>query len=431
MVPTDPGAYGDGVLTTLTSPWRRAATWWTVVHLLLDLWVAVLVFSVVVTLAATALGLAITFPLAIPVVWLLFVCSRGLARLERSRYRALLGVDVPDPVPPLTATGWWGRWKERFTVRARWRELAHQLLSLPLGVLTFTATVVVWCGSIGLLTLPLYVAALPDGTARFHLFDVGFGVGAFALALVGLVGLVVVAPWTALRLGALDEAVARRFLGPPRRSELEAKVDALESSRRAAVGSAEAERRRIERDLHDGAQQRLVALAVTLGEARERLEQDPEGGRELVAESHEEAKAALAELRDLVRGIHPVILEDRGLDAALSAVAARCAIPVSVDVDLDRRPGAAVESAAYFVVSEALANVTRHAAAGRAEVHIVRRGDRLVVEVRDDGRGGADERRGTGISGLRERVEGLGGWMHVSSPEGGPTTVLVELPCGS
>jgi signal transduction histidine kinase len=385
----------------------------------------------VVVLGALAASLVITFPLAIPVVWALFVAGRGVGRLERSRFASLLDVAIADPVPPLRAGSWWGRWKERFTVKPRWKELAHPLLEFPLSVVAFVVALVVWAGSAALVALPLYVGALPDGSAKFWLFELHQGPGALLATAVGAVGLAVVAPWTTLGLARLDAALARWLLGPTSEARLEARVTELESSRQAAVGSAEAERRRIERDLHDGAQQRLVALAVTLGEARQRLEDDPEEGRRLVAESHEEAKAALAEIRDLVRGIHPVILEDRGLDAALSAVVARVGIPVELSVEVAERPAPEVESAAYFVVSEALTNVTRHADATRAAVGIVRRGDRLVVEVRDDGSGGADEAAGSGLSGLRERVRALGGWMHVSSPAGGPTTVLVELPCAS
>ena len=162
----------------------------------------------------------------------------------------------------------------------------------------------------------------------------------------------------------------------------------------------------------------------------------------MVATAHEEAKSALKEIRDLVRGIHPVILEDRGLDAALSAVVARSPIPVALEVAVPQRPSPAVESAAYFVVNEALTNVTRHAMATKAHVSIARAGDRLVIEVRDDGIGGAelltdDEARargksgGSGLNGLRDRVAGLGGTMYVISPHGGPTTISVELPCGS
>jgi signal transduction histidine kinase len=214
-------------------------------------------------------------------------------------------------------------------------------------------------------------------------------------------------------------------------AELRAQLGRVEESRRRIVAAGDEERRRIERDIHDGAQQRLVALAANLGTARERLDDDPAAGKEMVAVAHEEAKAALAEIRDLVRGIHPVILEDRGLDAALSAVVARSSVPVSLDVHVAHRPPPAAESAAYFVVNEALTNVARHARATRAHVSIARAGDRLVVEVRDDGIGGADPALGSGLQGLRDRVAGLGGSMYVISPAGGPTTISVELPCGS
>jgi signal transduction histidine kinase len=221
------------------------------------------------------------------------------------------------------------------------------------------------------------------------------------------------------------------LLTPSRSDQIDERVTQLETSRAAAVDSAESERRRIERDLHDGAQQRLVALAMDLGAARERLESDPEGGRALVAEAHEEAKAALRELRDLVRGIHPVILEDRGLDAALSAVVARVPVPVTLQVDVAERPSPVIESAAYFVVAEALTNVARHAQASEAHVAIVRAADRMVIEVRDDGVGGADPARGTGLDGLRNRVAALGGTLDVISPTGGPTTLLATLPVGA
>ncbi|MGH9278891.1 MAG: sensor histidine kinase [Acidimicrobiales bacterium] len=185
------------------------------------------------------------------------------------------------------------------------------------------------------------------------------------------------------------------------------------------------------RDLHDGAQQRLVSLAMDLGQAREKLPTDPDTAAALVAEAHEEAKRALTELRELVRGIHPAILEDRGLDAALSAVVARCPVPVTLDITLSSRPPAPVESAAYFVVAEALTNVARHSRATRATVAIAGTAERLVVEITDDGAGGADPARGTGLAGLAERVEAVGGWLRVISPTGGPTTLVAEIPCAS
>ncbi|MDP1807620.1 MAG: sensor histidine kinase, partial [Acidimicrobiales bacterium] len=210
---------------------------------------------------------------------------------------------------------------------------------------------------------------------------------------------------------------------------LRQRVASVEASRAEVVDAAEAERRRIERDLHDGAQQRLVALAMDLGQAREKLDSDPAEAARLVTEAHEEAKRALTDLRDLVRGIHPAILEDRGLDAALSAVVARCPVPVNLSVSLAARPPAAVESTAYFVVSEALVNVARHSRATRATVSIAGSENRLVIEVTDNGVGGADADRGTGLAGLGERVEAGGGWLRVISPTGGPTTIMAELSC--
>ena len=422
------------VLSELFLPWRRgerSTTWWALAHVLTDALVAVVPFSLTIALLAVSAGLVITFPLAIPFVWLLFVGVRVAAHAERARFAALLGVAIDDPVPALTAPTWWRRWLERLGSRPRWREVLYMVVGLPVGAFTSVLAWLAWCGSTALLLLPLYVGTLPGDTAKFWLFEAGQGPATLGLALVGLSGLVVGAPWLTRALAALDVALARRLLGPRQRDLMAERVTELETSRAAAVDSAESERRRIERDLHDGAQQRLVSLAMGLGAAKQRLEEDPEAGARMVAEAHEDAKAALKEIRDLVRGIHPVILEDRGLDAALSAVVARSPVPVALDVDIARRPPPTVESAAYFVVSEALTNVARHARATHAYVAIVRAGDRLVIEVRDDGVGGADAERGTGLTGLRRRVDGLGGTMHVVSPVGGPTTLLVELPCGS
>jgi signal transduction histidine kinase len=422
------------VLGAVLRPWRDRSTWWSLVHVLLDVLVGTVTFSVLFTLLALSVSLLITFPLAIPPIYLLFWSGHVFGRIERTRLAALLDLPLADPVPPLRATGWFARLRERARSVPRWREIGYGLLLLPLGVLTTLGAVIGWCGSAALIGLPFYVVHLPGGSAKFGLFELSSGVGAWAAAALGVVGLVVVAPWLTVGLARLAAATARLLLGPSRRDrlgELGARVTELESSRLAAVDSAEAERRRIERDLHDGAQQRLVALAMDLGAARERLESDPEGGRQLVAEAHEEAKAALRELRDLVRGIHPVILEDRGLNAALSAVVARLPIPVTLQVEVDERPSPTVESAAYFVVAEALTNVARHASATRAHVAIVRAVDRLVVEVRDDGVGGADPARGTGLAGLRNRVAALGGTLDVISPPGGPTTLLATLPLGA
>jgi signal transduction histidine kinase len=390
-----------------------------------------IMFSVTIALLATSAGLAITFPLALPFAWLLFVCVRGFGRFERSRLDALLGVSIADPHGPLPEGSWIRRILARVRSGSRWREIAYFLLALPIGALQFAVATALWCGTLALIALPLYVGSLPGDTAEFGLFDISSGAGAFAMCVVGLVSLGVLAPWVTLAMADVDAVLARKLIGPSRDTLLARQVRQVEARRVAAVDSAEAERRRIERDLHDGAQQRLVALAMDLGRAREHFEHDPAQAQQLVAEAHEEAKAALVELRDLVRGFNPAILQDRGLDAALSAVVARAPIPVGLDVDVTPRPAAAVESTAYFIVAEALANVAKHSHATGARVTIARRGDRLVIDVTDNGTGGAEPSRGTGLRGLAERVEALGGWMQVLSPPGGPTTVLVELPCAS
>ncbi|MEU0406109.1 histidine kinase, partial [Streptomyces sp. NPDC006197] len=202
----------------------------------------------------------------------------------------------------------------------------------------------------------------------------------------------------------------------------------LESDRGVVVDTAAADLRRIERDLHDGAQARLAALAMDLGLAKEKLARDPQAAAVLVDEAHGEVKLALQELRDLARGIHPAVLTDRGLDAALSAVASRCAVPVSVDVDLPGRPAPAIEGIAYFTASELLRNVSRHSGARRAWVDVWRTEDRLMLQVRDDGAGGARVEAGGGLADLSVRAGAVDGVLAVDSPGGGPTTVTVELP---
>jgi signal transduction histidine kinase len=268
--------------------------------------------------------------------------------------------------------------------------------------------------------------------------------------LVMLLGLVLTIATLAIVVQATraHAAFGRFLLGPRRWERLDERVEVLTEGRSKAVEAAIVERRRIERDLHDGAQQRLVSLAMALGMARQKLEkssgreiEDPEAARaaELVGEAHDEAKRALSEIRNLIRGIHPAVLTDRGLDAAISALAGRSPVPTSVRFDLDERPPEAVEITAYFVIAEALANVAKHSGASRATVLVRREPDAgpgehgedlLVVEVEDDGRGGADP-SGTGLTGLANRTIVLDGRLMIESPTGGPTRVHAELPWGN
>ena len=404
--------------------------WRPLAHTALDWPIAFVVFVPTLILTILTLATAVTLVFSILAFAGLFLWTHWMATMERSRTAALLGTRLADPTRPLTGSPW-ARFKTAIRDRARWKQIGFGLLQFPVRIFLFTVVIGSWAWSLAAVALPVYVSALPQGTAQFGLFGASQGSAAGVVAVAGLLGAVVVAPWLTIAAGQANAALASWLLGPPAGQELVVRAARAETGRAAAVDAAEAERRRIERDLHDGAQQRLVALAVDLGSARERFDTDPEGAKALVADAHDEAKATLREIRDLVRGIHPVILEDRGLDAALSAVVARAPIPVELTVELRGRPPATVESAAYFVVSEALANVAHHAQATKAHVGIVSNGDNLVVEIRDDGGGGADPDRGTGLRGLRDRVVSLGGTMDVLSPVGGPTTILVELPCAS
>ncbi len=390
------------------------------------------VTTVVIAVAViVSVSTIVIVPIAMIGVYLTFVIGRWLAQLERSRFAAFEDVDLTDTTALLAGRSWWTRYSKRMRSAARWRELLYLLLRLPVSVVQVFVLTLVWSGSVALAFLPFYVGRLPDRRAELAGFTIESGAPALLACVVGIAAFVQLAPWVTVGLGQLDVAFGRSLLAHGSKTEIEQQVTRLESSRVAAVDSAEAERRRIERDLHDGAQQRLIAAAMDLGVARERLVTDPPSGRALVASAHEEVKSALRELRDLVRGIHPVILEDRGLDAALSAVVARSTVPVDLEVAVEPRPSAAVESAAYFIVCEALANVARHSGANTASVTISRQGEVLHLEVRDDGRGGADPSHGTGLRGLADRVASLGGTVSLASPVGGPTRLIVEVPCGS
>jgi signal transduction histidine kinase len=419
------------VIGFLIRPWRGAALWRSLAWQALDFPLGVVLGVVVIVLVALSVGFALTFVIAVPLVALTFFLAAQLGRMERSRAAALLGLNLASPHAPTVPGNWWSRLRQLLTSASRWREIGYLSFGLPIQGALGLVILALWSGALVLVALPVYVTHLPGHTADFGVAHIHLGSGATTAAVIGAFVLLVLAPQATMGLAALDRTVVRWLLGPHGRSDLARRVDELELSRSSAVSSAEAERHRIERDLHDGAQQRLVALAMDLGRARERFDTEPERARQLVDEAHEEAKAALAELRNLARGIHPAVLTDRGLDAALSAVITRCPVPVALVVDVPTRLAAPVESAAYFVVAEALTNVARHSRATRVDLSVAVENDRLVIEVRDDGNGGADASRGSGLSGLSDRVNALGGSMRVLSPAGGPTSVTVEMPCGS
>jgi signal transduction histidine kinase len=347
-----------------------------------------------------------------------------VAALERYRLRLADEEPARDPHEPPGGPGLRSWLSFRLRERATWRELGHALLFAgvlwPVDALALAV----------FLLLPLSVAATPlvlavAGEAKvlkvWLVTDWTAGTGW------GVAGLVLLAGG-AYPLGAVAGARAglTRLLVAPREAALGARVVELTRSRVRLVDAFEAERRRIERDLHDGAQQRLVALTMTLGLAR--LDAPPGPLADQLARAHQEVGAVLAELRELIRGIHPKVLADFGLEAAVADAADRSAVPVDVDLELPGRFSQAVEAAAYFVVCEALANVGRHSGAQRAEVGGGYRDGRLTLRIRDDGCGGARARDGGGLTGLADRVSALDGTLSLSSPPGGPTLLHVEIP---
>jgi signal transduction histidine kinase len=381
-------------------------------------------FFVLVPTLAVAVPLLVVALAGLPLLVFAFALCHLLARAEQMRIKAVFGTDFPtrrlpsEGKLPARAIRWVGS-------RGAWMELCYAVVALPVvGWIGSFLVFFAWGAALAFLSFPLWGLFL-DGAGTIFGADVGY-VPSAVIHLAAGVGALYAAPWLARGVAAVQVAMARLLLEPGERERLSARVDTLEETRAGMVAAADAERRRIERDLHDGAQQRLVALAMTLGRAK--AAEDPVLTKTLVGEAHGEAKEALVELRNLARGIHPAVLTDRGLDAAVSALAARCPIPVAVDVDLPYRASPASEAIAYFVVAEALTNVAKHAQATRAWLTVEFLGDRLVVEVLDNGVGGAIP-TGVGISGLRDRVRAVDGDLHLASPPGGGTTLRVELPC--
>ncbi|MCH0556634.1 sensor histidine kinase [Streptomyces sp. MUM 16J] len=366
-------------------PAYDVTTWQEITHLLLNLPVAVFgsVYAIVTLVTGGALALTV---IGLPLLALSLLGARQLGKAERARSRALLGVRVEEPTPLPLARG--GGLLQRLWMALKdpvgWRTLLYGVIRLPWGTLTFCTV------------------------------------------LTSLLVLWPVLPYLARMLANADRAMVRVLLSPS--DELERRIAELESDRGIVVDTAAADLRRIERDLHDGAQARLVSLAMGLGLAKEKLLEDPDSAAAMVEEAHGEVKLALQELRDLARGIHPAVLTDRGLDAALSSVASRCTVPVKVDVDLPTRPAPAIEGIAYFTVSELLQNISKHSRARSASVDVWRSENRLLIQVRDDGRGGAQLDAGSGMRGLAERLGAVDGLFVVDSPVGGPTVVTAELP---
>lgn len=375
---------------------------------------ALLSWWAVSLLADTVNGVSSEAPVElIAPLTLLVIAGYGFTEAQRRRFRAICGVELP-----------------RLRFREAKRQFGYNLLIGPLlGVLELLLLTLLLAASAAALVL-VWVWLVPPQWRRGH---PGYTVPGAYLTVLGLVALAVI-PGLAAGLGRLEILVGRAVLGVSRSEELARRVEDLTESRAGAVDAADAERRRIERDLHDGAQQRLVSLALNLGLAKATLTDLPPQAQQVIDAAHREAKDAIEELNNLVRGLHPAVLDELGLDAALSGLAARAPLPVRLRVDLPadlpQRTAPAIEAVAYFVVSEALTNIAKHAReATRAEVTVTRLGGILRVVIADDGMGGADPARGSGLKGLAQRVRSVDGTFRMSSPVGGPTMMSVELPC--
>jgi signal transduction histidine kinase len=416
---------GRGGLVALVRTSWSARAWWATGHVVLGALIGLVTAFTVLVLAVLTVSFAVTVALSAVTLVQLLIFNRLFTSWQRSRFAALLDVDIP-PLPQRrdpSALRW-----VLAEVRAgsTWRQLGYHVLAGVLGPVGALVLFGTW--SVGLVLSGAFL--FPGSLSSLVTTGRDGPVARTVLTAIGLV-LLVAAPWLARALAAVDVALARTLLGPGVRDQLARRVESLTASRAAVVQAADAERRRIERDLHDGTQQRLTSLALNLGIARATLTDLPEPAREAIVQAHDQAKQASAELREFVRGMYPAVLHDRGLDAALSGIAARAPLPVRLRVTVAERVAPAVEAVAYFVVSEALTNVAKHAYASAVEVDVERIGDRLHITVSDDGCGGADARGGSGLRGLAQRTRSVDGTLHVDSPAGGPTTIVAELPCGS
>ncbi len=393
------------------SRFLRGSTYGIVGFPMAILWLTI--FTTLLSLSAGLLVIGVGFALLS-----ISLRAAGVAGVvERWLLVEILDVKIEQPTRFSSGPGFANLILDPLRDSSYWRDLVYVGLRTVVGLMAFVITVIVWA-------LPPFAFStiIWGWFANWDFSDVVVTVMAGLLILLA-------APFLIYGITQLQISIAQALLGPGQRQLME-RVSTAQRTRDLSVDAAEAERRRIERDLHDGAQARLATVAMDLGRAKRKLERS--GGdseiEAIIDAAHTDAKAAIVELRDLARGIHPAVLTDRGLDAALSEIAARCTVPVHLDVKLHHRAPAHIESAAYFAASELLANVSKHSKAGQAWVTVRSDPTHLRIDVSDDGLGGADPAIGTGLDGLHDRLASIEGVLSVHSPLGGGTTALVEIP---
>ena len=364
-------------------------------------------------------GLFVTFGLMFIGVGFLLIGTyfrivEALAGVER-RMASIVGVDIPPrPVRPLKGLGF-----RAITDGERWRQLGFLVVNSVLGVTLFTA------GSFAF-SFVMRIIFDSEPFVGFSVIALNPFAGLIAIAMAAVA--LGAAPRLALLVARLKVNITAWFLGPDRLAAAERRASTLAEQRQDILDAVASERRRIERNLHDGVQQQLVAIGLDLGMAEHHLDDDPQRARELIESARHKVQGSIAEMRQIGRGLHPAILEDRGIDAALSAIVSSAPIPISVHVDPDLDLSQDVAETVYFIVNEAVANVMKHAKARVASVHVTKVGDDVRITVHDDGVGGVDPSKGTGISGIRARINAVDGTGTVSSPHGGPTTLIVQIP---
>jgi signal transduction histidine kinase len=425
-----PGRLRNPIRAFLLSP-IHPATWAATAGILAGLFIEITAFGIVAGLFSAGAS-TLFFVIGVVFIGLAIEAARIAARIERGR------ATWADPRPltahryPPLRGGWREVLRAEFASESRWRDVLYVGVNLPLAIVEFAVIGGLWVATLALLTMPAWFGpGEADFITRMGWFGGQTGVAAAAGFTLGVVLLPVSASLSQLVM-ALHRAVVTGLVCTSESHELRRQVETLKESRSAVLETEATELHRIERDLHDGAQQRLVMLTIDLGLASERIDNDPVGAKQLILDGQAQAREALAEIRDLVRGIAPPILVDRGLIAALQSIAGRGPVPTSLVSTLapGERLSPITERAAYFVVTEALANVGKHSGATRCEVRIRREAGDLIVEVWDDGVGGARLEPGGGLSGLDSRIAGVDGRFSVSSPPGGPTAVRAEIPLG-
>ena len=402
-------------------------------YLLLSFPTAVIGFSVLLTLFVGAVGTVVVW-VGLPVLTLCLLLARGFADLHRSWLPSVLGRDVVRPryPSPPEGAGPVRRMLNPITIGQSWLDLLHGLVLFPISIFTFVLTVVWWLLTVGTLGYPLYgwiTAAIPGNTELPEVLGLGDGYlinSAFYVTCGVLFGLLL---FPVVRGAALVQASFGRVMLTGV-AELRERIVDLTEGRAAAVSAEANALRRLERDIHDGPQQRLVHLAMELSRAQRQVHKDPEAASATLKQAIAETRETLDELRALSRGIAPPILSDRGLAPALAALAGRCTVPVELDVQTEERYPAAIENALYFVTAEALTNVAKHSRAQMCSVTLSRTGDVLLLTIGDDGVGGAHVAKGHGLSGLADRLRAVDGRLTVDSPPGGPTMIVAEVPCG-